>query len=76
MMARSLGCVTVGLTGATGKRLSGLCDAAVLVPSVVTARIQECHITIGHLWAEAVESVALEIKEMKNLGMKNAVSAD
>ena len=75
MTARSRGCVTVGLTGATGKRLAGLCDAAVLVPSVVTARIQECHITIGHLWAEAVESVALEIKEMKNLEMKNAVSA-
>ena len=76
MTARSLGCVTVGLTGATGKRLSGLCDAAVLVPSTVTARIQECHITIGHLWAEAVESVALEIKEMRNPGMKNALSAD
>jgi len=82
MTARRRGCVTVGLTGAAGKRLSGLCDAAVLVPSTVTARIQECHITIGHLWAEAVESVAPEMKEVKemkeieNQEMKNAVSAD
>jgi D-sedoheptulose 7-phosphate isomerase len=75
MTARSRGCVTVGLTGAAGRRLAGLCDAAVLVPSAVTARIQECHITIGHLWTEAVESVALEMKEMKNLEMNCAVSA-
>ena len=64
--AHNRGCGTVALTGARGKRLAGLCDAAVLVPSEVIARIQECHITIGHLWAEAIESVAME--------MSNAIS--
>ena len=62
MTARHCGCVTVGLTGARGTHLAGLCDAAVLVPSEVTARIQECHITIGHLWTDAIESVAPEMR--------------
>lgn len=57
MAARKLGCRTVGLTGASGKRLASLCDAAVLVPSTRTARIQEAHITIGHIWCELADKV-------------------
>jgi D-sedoheptulose 7-phosphate isomerase len=53
--ARSMGVATVGLSGASGGELSGLCDAIIKVPSVVTARIQEMHITIGHLWCKALE---------------------
>jgi D-sedoheptulose 7-phosphate isomerase len=55
MAARSSGCKTIGLTGAGGRRLAGLCDIAVLAPSTSTARIQECHITICHLWSELVD---------------------
>lgn len=55
MTARERGCVTIGLTGAKGKKLAGLCDAAVLVPSEKTARIQEGHNAIGHLWCELVD---------------------
>lgn len=56
MLARQLGCQTIGLTGAKGKKLASLCDASVLVPSERTARIQEAHITIGQLWCEMVDS--------------------
>jgi D-sedoheptulose 7-phosphate isomerase len=61
MEARKQGCRVVGLTGAKGKKLASLSDACVLVPSERTARIQEVHITIGHIWCEMVdEMVAAE----------------
>ena len=55
MIAREKGCKTIGLTGANGKKLAGLCDAAVLVPAERTSRIQEAHNAIGHLWCEFVD---------------------
>jgi D-sedoheptulose 7-phosphate isomerase len=55
MEARNIGCKTIGLTGEKGKKIASLCDASVLVPSGRTARIQEAHITIGHLWCEMVD---------------------
>jgi D-sedoheptulose 7-phosphate isomerase len=56
MAAREKGCKTIGLTGEKGKKLASLCDAAVLVPSARTSRIQEGHIAIGHLWCEMVDA--------------------
>lgn len=55
MAARKRGCRTIGLTGANGKRLASLCDAAVLAPSARTSRIQEAHSIIGHLWCELAD---------------------
>ncbi|MEO6394110.1 MAG: D-sedoheptulose 7-phosphate isomerase [Pyrinomonadaceae bacterium] len=55
MVARSRGCRTIGLTGSVGKRLAGLCDVSVLVPTDHTCRIQEAHIAIGHIWCEMVD---------------------
>jgi D-sedoheptulose 7-phosphate isomerase len=55
MTARKMNCATVGLTGAAGKKLAALCDAAVLVPATRTSRIQEAHNAIGHLWCEFVD---------------------
>jgi D-sedoheptulose 7-phosphate isomerase len=55
MSARSRGCKTIGLTGAKGKKLAGLCDAAILIPSERTSRVQEGHNAIGHLWCELVD---------------------
>ena len=63
MKAREKGCQTIGLTGSKGKKLAGLCDAAVLVPAARTSRIQEAHNVIGHLWCEFVdEKLAGNIK--------------
>ena len=54
--ARELGCKTIALTGGSGEPLASLCDVAVVIPAQRTARIQECHITIGHLWCELIEA--------------------
>jgi D-sedoheptulose 7-phosphate isomerase len=53
--ARAMGLPTVGLTGGTGGQMHGLCDALIVVPSSVTARIQEMHITVGHVLCKALE---------------------
>ncbi len=53
--ARKQNCRTIALTGGTGESLASLCDIAVSVPSQRTSRIQEAHITIGHLWCEMVD---------------------
>ena len=55
--AREIGCRTLGLTGAGGKKLASLCDECIMVPATRTARIQEAHITIAHLWCEAVDAL-------------------
>ena len=56
MKARGKGLRIVGLTGAAGKKLASLCDACVMVPSSRTARIQEAHITIAHIWCEIIDA--------------------
>ena len=60
MSARRIGCKTIGLTGSEGKKLASLCDACILVPAKRTARIQEAHITIGHIWCEIVDAKFIE----------------
>ena len=54
--ARAIGMTTIGFTGETGGKLSPLCDFLINVPSQDTPRIQEAHITIGHIICEIVES--------------------
>ena len=56
--ARELGCRTIALTGATAEPLGSLCDMALAVPSSRTSRVQEAHITIGHLWCEMVDQLS------------------
>ena len=58
-LAMSIGMNTVGLTGESGGRLRGLVDVLVDVPSCDTARVQEMHITIGHVMCEIIESALL-----------------
>jgi D-sedoheptulose 7-phosphate isomerase len=53
--AKSLGISTIGLLGRDGGKLKAQCDIAIVVPSQVTARIQEAHILIGHSLCGAVE---------------------
>jgi len=55
--ARELGCRTIALTGAAAEPLASACEVAVVVPSQRTARVQEGHITIGHLWCEMVDEL-------------------
>ena len=53
--AREMHIVTVGLLGGVGEPALGLCDHALLVPDSETARIQECHIALGHAVLELLE---------------------
>ncbi len=53
--AREMGIVTVGLLGGTGEPALTECDLALLVPDTETARIQECHISLGHAVLELLE---------------------
>ena len=53
--AREMGIVTVGLLGGAGEPARGLCDHVLLVPDQETARIQECHIALGHAVLELLE---------------------
>lgn len=46
--AREMGIVSVGLLGGDGGPALPLCDLAIVVPETETARVQECHITLGH----------------------------
>ena len=55
--ARETGCLTIALTGEGGEPLASACDVAVVVPAQRTSRIQEAHITIGHLWCEMVDEM-------------------
>jgi len=53
--ARAIGLITVGWTGGKGGKLTSLVDHCFIVPSTVTARIQETHITLGHVLCELIE---------------------
>jgi len=53
--ARELGIHTVGFLGSGGGPALQLCDLALVVPSATTSRIQESHITVGHIVMELVE---------------------
>ena len=53
--ARELGIVTVGLLGGAGEPAREHCDHRLLVPDSETARIQECHIALGHAVLELLE---------------------
>ncbi len=54
--ARDRGCITVGMTGMSGGVLFGAVDLCLRAPSDDTPRIQEVHITAGHIICELVES--------------------
>ena len=54
--AKEIGAVTIGLTGGTGGKLTAICDYNLVMPSNVTARIQEAHIFVGHCLCEILES--------------------
>ena len=53
--AHEMGLRTVGLSGGIGGDMGQICDALMIVPSPVTSRIQEMHITIGHMLCKALE---------------------
>jgi D-sedoheptulose 7-phosphate isomerase len=54
--ARKLGIQTIGMTGRAGE-LAACADLVFAVASDTTARIQESHITVGHILCDLVERI-------------------
>jgi D-sedoheptulose 7-phosphate isomerase len=53
--AKKMGIKTVALSGGDGGDIVKLADVSLVVPSKITARIQEAHITIAHIICEMIE---------------------
>lgn len=58
--ANDQGATTVGMLGRDGGRLASLCKYTITVPGDDTARIQEMHILIGHIFCDLIESSIAE----------------
>ena len=54
--ARAKNMLVIGLTGATGGKLAGLCDVTISVPSDNVSQIQEMHLPIYHHICASVEA--------------------
>ena len=53
--AKEKGLITIGLLGKTGGKLKNECDFSICIPTENVQRIQESHITIGHILCEITE---------------------
>lgn len=53
--AKEIGITTVALLGNDGGKAANLVDVALIVPHPETPRIQEVHITIGHIICQLIE---------------------
>jgi len=59
-VAKDMGLKTLGLTGGNGGDLAKIVDLALVVDSTVVPRIQEVHITIGHVICEMVDRMLFQ----------------
>ena len=55
--AKEIGVKSIGLLGKSGGKIKTISDDALIVPSETTARIQESHILVGHIWCEMIEEI-------------------
>lgn len=53
--SRKMGITTIGFSGHTGGKMPPVCDYNVLVPSQITANIQESHLALEHIFCHLVE---------------------
>lgn len=61
--ARAKGMKVLGLTGEKGAEFASTCDVGIAVRSKITSRIQECHLTIGHILCESIDaSLAAQVE--------------
>jgi len=60
MKAHDMGATTVAFSGKQGGKVVDIAHYSFVVPSYDTARIQECHITLGHTLCEIIDEVVNE----------------
>lgn len=63
--ARELEIFTIGLTGGTGGKMAEFCDILLPVAGKSTARIQETHITVGHVICDLIERILFPAVETR-----------
>jgi D-sedoheptulose 7-phosphate isomerase len=56
---------TIGFTSAKGDKMAAMCDYVFAVPSSNTPRVQEVHITLGHVVCQMVEEILFEAHRKK-----------
>ena len=62
--AKERGLKTICLNGKTGGTMNDLnLDANLIIPSNTTARIQEAHINIIHIWCELIDHIIYKVNE-------------
>jgi len=59
-VAKKKGLKTIAFTGLKGAKFASKCDYAFVVPSEDTPRIQEVHITLGHVICQIVEDILFD----------------
>ncbi len=63
-LADEMGVISIGLLGAgadqCGGRLAEIAAHALVVPVQQTARVQECHILVGHIWCAMIDAAFVE----------------
>jgi D-sedoheptulose 7-phosphate isomerase len=59
-VGRKKGVKTIAFTGTKGVKFAAKCDYAFVVPSEDTPRVQEVHITLGHVICQIVEDILFE----------------
>ncbi|MBI3755716.1 MAG: SIS domain-containing protein, partial [Deltaproteobacteria bacterium] len=59
-VARDMGIKIIGLTGKSGGKMAKMVDVLLNVDSDITARIQEVHITAGHIICELVDHILFQ----------------
>lgn len=72
--AKGLALTTIGLTGKSGGDMASACDICILVPSTVTARIQELHLTIGHILCALAEEIVVPSSSTGRPGRANVAT--
>lgn len=63
--ARKKNIKSIGLLGRKGGKCLKICNYKIVIPSNITARIQECHIFLGHFILEQVENLLIQNKKYK-----------
>jgi D-sedoheptulose 7-phosphate isomerase len=61
--ARKKNIKSIGLLGGKGGKCLKICNYKIVIPSNITARIQECHIFLGHFILEQVENLLIQNKK-------------
>ncbi len=54
--ARQMDIITIGFSGNDGGQMRDLCDHNIIIPSTVTMNIQECHLTLEHIFCMLVSA--------------------